>query len=164
MVIGLPKTKLKNDSFCGACVRRKQVRSSFTPKNQVSITKCLELIHMDLCGPMRVRSKGGKRYVFVIVDDFSRFTWTLFLASKEESFETFSIFIKTFRKTLGLSLISMRSDHGTEFENAKFLEYCSLHGIDHNFSAPRTPQQNRVVQRTNGTIEDGQNNDDCQLS
>jgi len=139
----------------------KKVRSSFKSKNQVSTTRCLEPIHMDLFRPLRVGSRGGKRYAFVIIDDFSIFTWTPFLASKEESFDTFSVFIKKMEKTLGLSLISIRYDHGTEFENAKFIEFCSSHGIDHNFSAPRTPQQNGVVERKNRTLED-MANDDCQ--
>ena len=60
----------------------------------MSTTKPLKLLHMDLCGPMRVQSRGGKRYVFVIVDDYSRFTWTLFLATKDETFTMFEVFFK----------------------------------------------------------------------
>ena len=82
----------------------------------------------------------------VIVDDYSRFTWTLFLASKDESFEAFIIFLKKTEKRIGHSLISLRSDHGKEFENSSFIDYCNEHCIDHNFSALRTPQQNGVVE------------------
>ena len=98
-------------------------------------------------------SRGGKRYVFVIVDDYSRFTWTIFLASKDESFDQFLILIKRLEKRIGHSLVSLRSDHGTEFENSSFIGFCDEHGVDHNFSAPRTPQQNGVVERKNGTLE-----------
>ena len=89
------------------------MRSSFKPKIKKSTIKCVELLHMDICGPIRVRSRGRKMYVFVIIDNFSTFTWTLFLASKEVSFETLTIFFKKIVKTLGLSLISIKYDHGT---------------------------------------------------
>ena len=109
---------------------------------------------MDLCGPMRTKSLNHSRYVLVIVDDFSRFTWTEFLQSKEDTFEHFVALMKRTQRKLGLQLVSIRSDHGTEFENAQFLEFCTEQGISHNFSAPRTPQQNGVVERKNRTLEE----------
>ena len=78
--------------------------------------------------------------MLVLVDDYSRFTWTLFLASKDETFEKFLIFIKKIEKRVRQSLICLRSDHGKEFENTSFIDYCNEHGVDHNFSTPRTPQ------------------------
>ena len=154
LVIGLPSIKYDDSKVCAACVKGKHVRSSFKSKKCVSTSRPLKLIHVDLCGPMRVMSRGGKRYVFVIVDDYYRFTWTLFLASKDESFEQFIIWLKKVEKRIGQSLVSLRSDHGTEFENGQFIEYCDEHAMDHNFSAPRTPQQNSVVERKNRTLED----------
>ena len=74
LVRGLPSIKFKKDEVCDPCAKGKHVRSSFKPKNVVTTSKPLELIHMDLCGPMRIQSRSGKRYVFVIVDDYSRFT------------------------------------------------------------------------------------------
>ena len=109
---------------------------------------------MDLCGPMRVQSRGGKIYVFVIVDDYSRFTWTLFLATKDETFTMFEVFAKLVQKKFNKEIISIRSDHGLEFENSQFLQFCTTNGIEHNFSTPRTPQQNGVVERKNRTLED----------
>jgi len=88
---------------------------------------------------MRITGKGGKRYVLVIVDDYSRFTWTLFLASKDETFEKFPVFLKRAKNKVGHSLICLRSDHGKEFENLSFIVFCNEHDEDHNFSAPRTP-------------------------
>jgi len=120
----------------------------------MSTSRPLEFLHIDLCGPMRIMSRGGKRYVCVIVDGYSRFTWTLFLASKDETFEKFVIFIKKVEKRVGHSLVILRSSHCTEFENSSFIDYCNEHGVDHNFSAPRTPQQNGVVELKNGTLED----------
>jgi len=88
------------------------------------------------------------------VDDYSRFTWTLFLASKDETFEKFVAFIKKVDKRVGHSFVCLRSDHGTEFENSRFIDFYNEHGVEHNFSAPRTPQQNGVVERKNRTLED----------
>jgi len=88
------------------------------------------------------------------VDDYSRFTWTLFLTSKYETFEKFLVFLKRVEKRVGHSLICLRSDHGKEFKNSSFIDFCNEHVVDHNFSAPRTPQQNGVVERKNRTLED----------
>ena len=78
--------------------------------------------------------------MLVIVVDYSRFTWTLFLASKGETFEKFLVFLKRTEKRVAHSLVFLRSDHGKEFENSSFIDYCNEQGIDHNFSAPRTAQ------------------------
>jgi len=102
----------------------------------VSTTRPLELLHADICGPMRITSRGGKRYVLVVVDDYSRFTWTLFLASTDETSEIFFVFLKRAEKTVGHSLICLRSDHGKGFENSSFINFCNEHGVDHNFFLP----------------------------
>ena len=85
LVVGLPSIKYNDDKVCDACARGKQVRNFFKLKNYTSTTRLLEMLHMDLCGPMRIISRGGQRYVLVVVDDYSCFTWTLFLASKDET-------------------------------------------------------------------------------
>jgi len=90
---------------------------------------------------MRITSRGGKRYVLVVVNDYSHFTWTLFLASKDETFEKFLVFLKRTERRVGHSLVCLRSGHGKEFENSRFIDYYNEHGVDYNFSAPRTPQR-----------------------
>ena len=75
------------------------------------------------------------------------------MASKDESFEKFLVLLKKIKKRVGHSLVSLRSYHGEEFENSSFIEYCNEHGVDNNFSSPRTPQQNGVVERKNKTLE-----------
>ena len=92
---------------------------------------------------------GGKSYGFVIVDDYSRFTWVYFFAHKDEALYTFIRHCKKVQNEKGLTLISVRSDHGDEFENHGFETFCNEHGYDHNFSALKTPQQNGVVERKN---------------
>ena len=121
-------------------------------KNDVTTKKPLELLHMDLCGPMRVQSPGGARYMFVIVDDYSRFTRTLFLRSKDEVYSRFSELVPLLETSLSLPVRAIRSDHGTEFENREMLTFCRNKGISHNLSASRTPQQNGVVERKNRTL------------
>ena len=80
----LPKLKFDKDKICDACQFGKQVRNFFKSKNLVSTSMPLELLHVDLFGPMDVLSMGGKSYGFVIVDDYSRITWVYFFAYKDE--------------------------------------------------------------------------------
>ena len=109
---------------------------------------------MDVCGPMRVQCIVGSKYVLVLVVDNSRFTWTIFIRSKSEVFIRFKDLAPILEKSQNLPLKSIRSDHGTEFGNKDFLTFCREHEIEHNFSAPYTPQQNGVVERKNSCLED----------
>jgi len=132
----------------------KQTKSSFKPIDVVSTTRPLELLHMDLFGPSRTMSLGGNYYGLVIVDDYSRFTWTFFIATKDETYHVFKNFAKAVQNEKNSSMVSIKSDHDREFQNEKFEKFCSKLGIKHNFSAPRTPQQNGVVERKNGSLEE----------
>ncbi|CAM8925746.1 unnamed protein product [Rhodiola kirilowii] len=154
LVIGLPKISEVSDQVCSACTQGKQSRGSFHSKNAVSTARAFDLVHMDLCGPMRVQSRQGNRYVYVLVDDFSRYTWVIFIRSKDEVLDCFKTWVKLAERKFSLKVKSIRSDHGTKFENGMFTAFCTDQGIDHNFSAPRTPQQNGVVERKNRTLED----------
>ncbi|GKA12031.1 retrovirus-related pol polyprotein from transposon TNT 1-94 [Tanacetum coccineum] len=150
----LPKLKF-DQHFCDACKIGKQAHASHKAKNIVSTTRCLELLHMDLFGPSAVRSYGGNRYTLVIVDDYSRYTWTRFLKDKTEAFDQFKIFSKKIQNQLGCTIVSIRTDHGREFDNeVQFGEFCNANGITHNFSAPRTPQSNGMVERKNRTLQE----------
>src|ERR1044072_8523730 len=111
LVVGLPKVKFSKDHLCDACQIGKQTRISFKYKNIVSITRPLELLHMDLFGPSRIKRLGGNYYGFVIVDDYSRFCWTLFLANKSDTFLAFEKCSKIFKNKLNTNIITIRSDH-----------------------------------------------------
>nr|GEV93994.1 hypothetical protein [Tanacetum cinerariifolium] len=87
VVIGLPKLKFIKDQLCSSCEVSKAKKSSFKSKAVPSSKGRLNLLHMDLCGPMRVASINGKKYILVVVDDYSRYTWTLFLLFKKEGTE-----------------------------------------------------------------------------
>ncbi|GKE24564.1 retrovirus-related pol polyprotein from transposon TNT 1-94, partial [Tanacetum coccineum] len=110
---------------------------------------------MDLFGPSAIRSYGGYRYTLVIVDEYSRYTWTRFLKDKIEAFDQFEIFSRKIQNQLGCSIVSIRTNHGREFDNeVQFREFCNANGITCNFSAPRTPQSNGVVKRKNRTLQE----------
>ncbi|GJU36865.1 retrovirus-related pol polyprotein from transposon TNT 1-94 [Tanacetum coccineum] len=154
LVRNLPKLKF-DQHFCDACKIGKQAQANHKAKNRVSTTRCLEPLHMDLFGPSAVRSYGGNRYTLVIVDDYSRYTWTRFLKDKTEAFDQFEIFSKKIQNQLGCIIVSIRTDHGKEFNNeVQFEEFCNANGITHNFSAPRTPQSNGVVKNKNRTLQE----------
>ncbi|GJY74899.1 retrovirus-related pol polyprotein from transposon TNT 1-94 [Tanacetum coccineum] len=154
LVRNLPKLKY-DKHFCDACKIGKQAHTSHKAKNMVSTKRCLELLHMDLFGPSAIKSYGGNLYTLVVVDDYSRYTWTRFLKTKNEAFEKFEILSRKIQNQLGSSIIAIRTDHGREFDNeVQFGAYCDAQGITHNFSAPRTPQSNGVVERKNRTLQE----------
>jgi len=109
---------------------------------------------MDLFGPTRTTSIGGKRYAFVIVDDYSRFTWVMFLSHKDDTLKNFEFFCEKVQRDKGYYISSIRSDHEGEFENKLFENFCDEKGYTHNFSSPRSPQQNGVVERKNRYLQD----------
>ena len=120
----------------------------------ISTNKALDVLHMDLFGPSRIASLDGNFYALVIVDDFSRYTWTFFLASKNDAYKAFKKLAKVLHNENENSIKQIRSDHGGEFQHAKFDRFCEKHGIIHSYSAPRTPQQNGVVERKNKSLEE----------
>ena len=95
---------------------------------------------MDLFGPSRTSSLGGKYYCLVVVDDYSRFTWVIFLATKDETFPLFNRLVRKVQNGKSCIITFIRSDHGRKLDNHKFEVYCDSHIIGYNFSAPRTPQ------------------------
>nr|GEZ95559.1 retrovirus-related Pol polyprotein from transposon TNT 1-94 [Tanacetum cinerariifolium] len=117
IVIGLPKLKYVKDQLCSSCELSKAKRSSFKSKVVPSSKGRLNLLHMDLCGPMRVASINGKKYILVIVDDYSRYTWTLFLCSKDEMPEMLKEFLTLIQRNLQALVITIRTDRGTKFLN-----------------------------------------------
>ncbi|KAI3735912.1 hypothetical protein L6452_15437 [Arctium lappa] len=98
------------------------------------------------------QSLGGKKYILVIVDDYSRYTWVKFLRSKDETPDVLITFLKTTLVNLQKPVKFLRTDNGTEFKNNKVEEYLESVGISHQYSAARTPQQNGVVETRNRTL------------
>ena len=107
---------------------------------------------MDLFGPTRSASLSGKKYGYVLVDNFFRFTWVFFLTHKNETFNEFQIlFIKIEQKGKYV-IFNIQSDHSGEFENNEFDQFYRKHRINHKYSSPRTLEQNKVVERKNKTL------------
>ncbi|GKE62699.1 retrovirus-related pol polyprotein from transposon TNT 1-94 [Tanacetum coccineum] len=106
---------------------------------------------MDLCRPIR-KSINGRKYILVIVDDYSRFTWVKFLRSKDEVPEFMIKFLKMIQVRLNATVHNIRTDNGTEFVNQTLRAYYEEVGISHQTSVDRTPQQNGVVKRRDCTL------------
>nr|GFB64905.1 retrovirus-related Pol polyprotein from transposon TNT 1-94 [Tanacetum cinerariifolium] len=152
IVISLPKLKFVKDHLCSSCELGKAKRKSFQTKTTPSSKRRLQLLHMDLYGPMRVASINGKRYVLVIVDDYSRYTWTHFLRSNDETPEVLIDFLRLVQRGLQAQVRVVRTDKGTEFLNHTLHVYFTAEGILHQTSVARTPEQNGVVERRNRTL------------
>nr|GEX25815.1 hypothetical protein [Tanacetum cinerariifolium] len=149
IVIGLPKLKYVKDQLCSSCKLSKANRSSFKSKAVLSSKGRLNLLHMNLCGPMRVASINGKKYILVIVDDYSRYTWTLFLRFKDETPEVLKDFLTMIQRNLQAPVITVRTDRGTEFLNKTLNTFFKEEEIEHQTSTAQTPEQNGVVERQN---------------
>nr|GFB03463.1 hypothetical protein [Tanacetum cinerariifolium] len=152
IVAGLPKVKFVKDHLCSSFELEKAKRKSFHTKLTPSLKRRLQLLHMDLCGPMRVASINGKIYVLVIVDDYSRYTLTHFLRSKNETPEVLIDFLRLIQRGLQAQVRVVRTDKGTEFFNQTLHAYFAVEGIQHQTSIARTPEQNDIVERRNRTL------------
>ncbi|GJT90774.1 retrovirus-related pol polyprotein from transposon TNT 1-94 [Tanacetum coccineum] len=152
LVRGLPKLKFEKDHLCSACAMGKSKKKPHKPKSEDTNQEKLYLLHMDLCGPMRIASVNGKKYILVIVDDYSRFTWVKCLRSKDEASDFIIKFLKMIQVRLKVPVRRIRIDNGTEFVNHTLREYYEKVRISHKTSVARSPQQNGVVERRNCTL------------
>nr|GEY39383.1 hypothetical protein [Tanacetum cinerariifolium] len=122
LVSGLPKFKYTKEHLCPSCEQGNSKRASHPSKPVPNSRQRLQLLHMDLCGPMRIASINGKRYVLVIVDDYSRYTCVLFLKSKDEAPEVIKTLLKSITVLLQSPVIIIRTDNGIEFKNKTLVE------------------------------------------
>nr|GEU99586.1 retrovirus-related Pol polyprotein from transposon TNT 1-94 [Tanacetum cinerariifolium] len=152
LVTGLPKFKYHKEHLCPSYEQGKSKRASHPPKAVPNSRQRLHLLYMDLCGPMRIASINEKRYILVIVDDYSRYTWVQFLRSKDKALKVIKTFLKRIFILLQSPVIIIRTDNGTEFKNQVLKEYFDFVGISHQVSSVRTPQQNGVVEQRNWTL------------
>ncbi|KAI3819640.1 hypothetical protein L1987_13481 [Smallanthus sonchifolius] len=129
LVTGLPLKDFTPMEHCISCSKGKQHKSSNKPKTTNSIDSPLQLLHMDLFGPVSVMSLGRKSYCLVVTDDFSRFTWVFFLAKKDETPDILKTYLLQIENLFNLSVKNIRCDHGTEFKNATLDSFCESKGI-----------------------------------
>jgi transposase InsO family protein len=153
-VLGLIDVCFEKYRPCAACQVGTRVGTTHQSKNVMTTSIPLELLHMDLFGPVAYLSIGGSKYGLVIIDDFSRLTSVFFLQEKSETLGTLKCFLRRAQNEFKLKVKKIRSDNGSEFKNLQVEEYLEKEGIKHEFSAPYTPQQNCVVERKNKMLID----------
>jgi transposase InsO family protein len=132
--------RLEKELVCVSCRHAKIVASSHPPLTDVMTERPCELLHMDLVGPVRVRSAGGKWYVLFVVDDYSRYAWVFFLVEKGETFGFVRDLVLRLRNERhGDAIRAIHSDNGSEFRNSRFETFCHDLGLEHQFSSPYMP-------------------------
>nr|GEX71784.1 retrovirus-related Pol polyprotein from transposon TNT 1-94 [Tanacetum cinerariifolium] len=141
LVRGLHRLKFEKDHLCSACQLEKSKKHTHKPKTENINLEVLNTLHMDLCGPMRVQTINGKKYILVIVDDYSRFTWVKILRSKDETAEVVIKFIQQIQVDLNKTVRYVRTDNGTEFVNHTLTEYYERIGIFHQKQFLKLPNK-----------------------
>jgi transposase InsO family protein len=144
--------KFERDLVCAPCHHGKMITVSYSLVNTMMTEQPGQLLHIGTIGPSRVRSMGGKWYILIIVDDYSHYAWVFFLESKDEVFEHVQSLALRMNNEHPNCLKAIHSDNAIEFRNASFDQFCLEHGVDLQFSAPRVPQHNGVVERKNRTL------------
>ena len=129
LVRGLKDVTFEKDKLCSACQARKQVGNTHPKKSMMSTSTTFELLHMDLFGPTTYTSTGGNKYGFVIMDDFTRYTWVFFLVHKSDVFATFKTFIKRIHNAFKRTIKKVRSDNKSELKNTRIDDLCDEFGI-----------------------------------
>nr|GEZ49368.1 retrovirus-related Pol polyprotein from transposon TNT 1-94 [Tanacetum cinerariifolium] len=155
IVIGLPKLKYIKDQLCSSCELSKAKRSSFKSKVVPSSKGSLNLLHMDLCGPMRVASINRKKFILVIVDDYSRYTWTLFLRSKDEKTEMLKEFITMIQRRLLFELTKAQSSNLQDKQPSTNIQ---------STLAPSTPTYVHAEENNNDQAEEGEHLQDDEFT
>ncbi|KAJ0480157.1 putative RNA-directed DNA polymerase [Helianthus annuus] len=149
LVTGFPK--IRTWSICQGCACGKQTRKPF-PTQAWRLSKVLELVHTNVCGPMLTKSLGGNTYFLLFTDDLSRMTWVYFLHTKSEVFHKFKIWKAKVEKESSMKIMSLWSDNSGEYCSREFNDFCDMHGIRRAQTAPYTPEQNGVSEHKNRTI------------
>ena len=151
MVRGLPNITFFH-CLCRNCVAGKHNQSACPSASSFRATRRLELIHGDMCGSIQPSTIGGRRYYFLLVDDFTRLLWVFFLKEKSEAYHHFKVFKSLAESECGERLKCFRTYRGGEFNSEEFGNFCDTNGIKRHLTAPYSPQQNRFVERKNRTI------------
>lgn len=148
----LNEIKFNDEEFvCEACMLGKHHRDSFKSREERS-TKCGEIIHADVCGPMQETSVGGSRYFLLLKDDHSHYRSIYCMKQKSEVFEKLKMFIKLANNSNGHKISILRTDNGTEFTNSNVKKLLEQEGIRHQRTVPYTPEQNGSAEREMRTI------------
>ncbi|KAL4589803.1 hypothetical protein LXL04_002713 [Taraxacum kok-saghyz] len=135
LAVGLPSINSPTE-LCENCVISKQARAPFPSHAIFRAKKVLQLVHGDICCPITPPTPTGNRYLFMLVDDYSRVMWTFMLKTKDEAFDYFKKFRALAEKESGEKLLTFRTDRGGEFLSKKFEAYCQETGILRHLTSP----------------------------
>ncbi|GKD11364.1 putative ribonuclease H-like domain-containing protein, partial [Tanacetum coccineum] len=148
----LPSKFFENNHTCVACLKGKQHKASCETKAVSSINQPLQMLHMDLFGLTFIKSIMKKICCLGVTNDFCRFSWVFFLATKDETSGFLKAFIIGIENQINHRIKIIRCDNGTEFKNKEMNQFCEMKGIKREFSVSRTPQQNGAAERKNKTL------------
>ncbi|WVZ73170.1 hypothetical protein U9M48_021514 [Paspalum notatum var. saurae] len=151
MVRGLPAIEHVSE-LCDSCLAGKQRRAPFPKTANYRAQDPLELVHSDLCRPIKPATHGGRRYFLLLVDDSSRFMWLRLLTAKDQAAEAIKEIKARAEMETGKKLRVLRIDRGGEFNSEEFARYCAGEGVGRHLTAPYSPQQNGVVERRSQTV------------
>jgi transposase InsO family protein len=149
----MPQIMKPTNTLCKHCQQGKQTKTRFKSKEH-STTRSMEIVHTDIVGPTTTKGLKGEKYFMLLVDNYTRMIVVCFLKSKSEAFENFKIYKEMVENEMDSRIKCLRSDNGGEFTSKEFMDYCSSHGLKRQFSIPRTPQQNGVVERKNRMVQE----------
>ena len=152
LVSGLNYNILNEIDFCESCVNGKICRSSFPLVGWERAEEPLGLVHSDICGKLNSPSLGGAEYFITFIDDKTHYVWIYALKNKHKVFQTFREWKSLVEKSTGHKLKTFRTDNGGEFTSTEFESYLREEGIKHEYTIPKTPQQNWVSERMNRTL------------
>lgn len=138
---------------CEICLKYKIANTPF-PKGVARATRPLDIIHSDVCGPMRTNSNAGNRYFVTFIDDHTKWCEVRFVKSKDEVFDAFRAFRAYIENQTGRKIKSFQSDNGKEFVNSRFDKYLAESGIKRRLATSYNPQQNGTAERKNRTLLD----------
>ena len=153
MVVGMDLGKGDSQILvCEGCVEGKQTRASFSNDGGTRATQVLELVHPNVCKPMKTLSFGGTKYFVTFIDDFSKKMWVYILKSKDQLLNKLEEWKAMVKIQTSHKVKILRLDNGGEYILKAFDAFLSKHSIVRQTSAPYTPQQNGVAERANRTI------------
>ena len=150
---GLPHFTISNVP-CQACFQGKQSCASIPKLRTSKSTYVLQLVHLDIARPFQVKSLGGSSYFIFFIDDYSKKTWIYILAHKYKCLDKFRIFHKVVEQVTGKRIITLQTANGGKYTSNAWTSYCSLHGINKQFSQPYIPQYNGIAECKNKTLLD----------
>ena len=138
--------------ICTSCIKGKMARTPFPKQTNSKAQKPLDLIHSDLCGPMKTMTPGKKKYFLTFIDDYSRYTTVFLLHNKDEVPEKLEEYLAQVNNIFGGMPRVLRTDNGSEYTSGKTQAILRKHGIMFQTTVPYNPEQNGVAERMNRTL------------